>query len=67
MAKQNYRQAKRNREETRKKRQLEKRQRKLGRPDEPASDTVPGTDVPGTDAVTGAVTDSVTVAVPEPT
>jgi hypothetical protein len=29
--KQNYRQAKRNREETRKKRQLEKRQRKLGR------------------------------------
>ena len=43
--KQNYRQAKRNREETRKKRQLEKRQKKLVRtedapsvPDAPASE-----------------------------
>jgi hypothetical protein len=43
--KQNYRQAKRNREETRKKRQLEKRQKKLVRsedspsvPDSPASE-----------------------------
>jgi hypothetical protein len=38
--KQNYRQAKRNREETRKKRQLEKRQRKLSR----SEDSPPGPD-----------------------
>jgi hypothetical protein len=37
MPKQNYRQAKRHREETRKKRQLEKQQRKLNRSGEPAS------------------------------
>lgn len=36
MAKQNYRQAKRAREETRKKRQLEKQQKKLDRTAEPA-------------------------------
>jgi hypothetical protein len=35
--KQNYRQAKRNREETRKKRQLEKRQRKLVRSEDSPS------------------------------
>jgi len=33
MSRNNYRQAKRNREETRKKRQLEKQQRKATRPD----------------------------------
>lgn len=38
MPKQNYRQAKRNREETRKKRQLEKRQKKLNKPEDPAAD-----------------------------
>ena len=36
MPKQNYRQAKRNREETRKKRQIEKRQRKLTRTEDAA-------------------------------
>jgi hypothetical protein len=47
MAKTNYRQAKRNREETRKKRQIEKRQKKLVRsedspsvPDSPASEAI---------------------------
>jgi hypothetical protein len=44
MAKQNYRQAKRNREETRKKRQLEKLQKKLGRSEDspPVPDSQPG-------------------------
>jgi|KBSSwiStaDraftv2_1062776.scaffolds.fasta_scaffold370425_3 hypothetical protein len=36
MPRQNYRQAKRAREETRKKRQDEKRQKKLTRPEDPA-------------------------------
>lgn len=48
MPKQNYRQAKRNREETRKKRQLEKRQRKLnrGETEAPAALAVPSPDSP---------------------
>jgi len=40
MSRNNYRQAKRNREETRKKRQLEKQQRKATRPDGDAAAVV---------------------------
>jgi hypothetical protein len=47
MPRQNYRQAKRHREESRKKRQLEKRQKKLTRTEDAAP--APGSAVEGTD------------------
>ena len=54
MSRNNYRQAKRNREETRKKRQVEKQQRKLARNDgtapEADKDTQEAQPAPGTPA-----------------
>ena len=49
MAKQNYRQAKRNREDTRKKRQLEKRERKLSRGDPAAPSPEASVDGPASE------------------